>query len=145
MLQHRQQPPDGSVKVGVHDNSDDMPLQGGHVSVAPIADTDAKASSQVPTNGLDTNCISLAANPTSWDNSVDCDSLMRKAYGTTLIQSGSCSNTDWHRRWRYVVHHSGNLYVLPGGPVGKRYVDLLTEEVQHLAVGNFSSEHVLAF
>ena len=133
------------MKGGVHDNSDDMPLQGGHASVAPIADTDVNASSQVPTNGSDTNCISPAANLTSWDNSVDCDSLHRKAYGETLIQSGSCSNTDWHRRWRSVVHHSGNLYVLPGGPVSRRYVDLLTEEVQHLAVGNFPSEHVLIF
>ena len=144
-LQHRQRPPDGSVKGGVRDNSDDMPLQGGHTSIAPIADTDVNASSQVPTNGSDTNCISPAANLNSWDNFVDCDSLMRKAYGATLIQSGSCSNTDWHRRWRSVVHHSGNLYVLPGGPVGRRYVDLLTEEVQHLAVGNFPSERVLVF
>ena len=76
------------MKGGVHDNSDDMPLQGGHVSVAPIADTDVNASSQVPTNGSDTNCISPAANLTSWDNSVDCDSSLRKAYGATLIQSG---------------------------------------------------------
>ena len=111
---------------------------------APIADTDVNASSQVPTNGSDTNCVS-PANLTSWDNSVDCDSLMRKAYGATLIQSGSCSNTDWRQRWRSVVHHSGNLYVLPDGPVGRRYVDLLTEEVQHLVVGNFPSERVLVF
>ena len=144
-LQHRQRLPDGSVKGGVRGNSGDMPLQGGHASVAPIADTDVNASSQVPTNGSDTNCISPAANLSSWDNSVDCDSLMRKAYGATLIQSGSCFNTDWHRCWRSVVHHSGNLYVLPGGPVGRRYVDLLTEEVQHLAVGNFPSERVLVF
>ena len=86
---------------------------------------------------IDTNCISLAANPTSWDNSVDCDSLMRKAYGATLIQSESCSNTDWHRRWRSVVHHSRNLYVLQGGPVGRRYVDLLTKEVNTWLWGIF--------
>ena len=84
------------MKGGVRNNSDDMPLQGGHTSVAPIADTDMNASSQVPTNGSDTNCIPPAANLTSWDNPVDYDSLMRKAYGATLIQSGSCSNTDWH-------------------------------------------------
>ena len=34
---------------------------------------------------------------------------------------------------------------MPGGPVGRRYVDLLTEEVQNLAVGNFPSERVLIF
>ena len=73
MLQHSQRPPDGSVKEGVHKKSDNMPLQGRHTSVAPIADTDVNASSQVPTNGLDTNCISPAANLTTFDNSVDCD------------------------------------------------------------------------
>ena len=45
MLQHRQRPPDGSVKGRVRNNSDDMPLQGGYASVAPIADTDVNASS----------------------------------------------------------------------------------------------------
>ena len=71
--------------------------------------------------------------------------MMRKAYGTTLIQSGSCSHSDWHQRLKSVVQHSGNHYVLPCGPTGRRYVDLLTEEVQHLPVGNFPSEHVLVF
>jgi len=70
---------------------------------------------------------------------------MRKAYGATLIQSGSCFNTPWHQRWKSIVYHSGNHYVLPGGPTGRRFVDLLTEEIQHLAVGNFPSEHVLIF
>ena len=107
------------MKEGVHDSLHDMPSQGGHASIDPIADSDANASSQVPTDSSDTNCMSPAANLTYWDNSVDCDSLMRKAYGATLIQSGSCSNTDWHRRWRSVVHHSGNHYVLPGGPVAE--------------------------
>ena len=80
-----------------------------------------------------------------WTIFVDCDSLMRKAYGATLIPSGSCSHSDWHRRWKSVIYHSGNHYVLPGGPTGRRYVDLLTEDVQHLAVVNFPSERVLVF
>ena len=70
---------------------------------------------------------------------------MRKAYGATLIPSKSCSSTPWYQRWKSVVYHSGNHYVLPGGPTGRRFVDLLTEEIQHLAVGNFPSERVLVF
>ena len=134
-LQHRQQPLDGFVKKRVRDKSDN--LNGDHASAGSVADFDANTSSQVPTNS--------SADPTPLDNFVDCDSLMRKAYGATLIQSGSCPHSDWHQRWKSVVHHSGNHYVLPGGPTGRRYVDLLTEEVQHLAVGNFPSERVLVF
>jgi len=62
-----------------------------------------------------------------------------------LIQSGSCSNIPWHQQWKTVVHHSGNHYVLPGGPTGRKLVDLLTEEIQHLTVRNFPSERVLVF
>ena len=115
------------------------------MSVDSVADFNVNTSSQVPTNSIDSNGVSLAADPTPLDNFVDCDTLMRKAYGATLIQSGSCSHSDWHRHCKSVVHHSGNHYVLPGGPTGRRYVDLLTEEVQHLAVENFPSERVLVF
>jgi len=75
---------------------------------------------------------------------VDCNNLMRKAYGAILIWSGSCSNTPWHQQWKSIVYHSGNHYVLPGGPTG-RFIDLLTEEIQQMVVGNFPSEHVLVF
>ena len=44
-----------------------------------------------------------------------------------------------------MVQHVGNHCVLPGGATGHRYVDLSTEEVSYLAVGNYPSEHVLVF
>ena len=47
-------------------------------------------------DSTNSNGVSLAADPTPLDNFVDCDTLMRKAYGATLIQSGSCSHSDWH-------------------------------------------------
>ena len=74
---------------------------------------------------------------------IHCDDLMRKAYAT-LTQSTTSCTTPLHQCWESVVH-SGNHYIIPGGPTGRRYVDLLTEEVQHLAVGNFPSERVLVF
>ena len=56
---------------------------------------DVDTSSQVPISNNDSSCASSDANSTFVDN---CDKLMRKAYGVTLIQSGSCSNTPWHQR-----------------------------------------------
>jgi len=103
--------------------------------------SDVDTSSQVLNHNIDSNCTSFNANSFP----VDCDSLMKKAYDATLIHSGSCSNTPWHRCWKTVVYHSGNHYVLPGGPTERRFVDLLMEEIQHLAVENFPSECVLVF
>ena len=93
-LQHCQRPLDGFVKKGMRDKSDN--LNGDHASDGSVADFDVNTSSQVPTNSSDSNSVSLAADPAPLDNFVDCDSLMRKAYGATLIQSGSCSHSDWH-------------------------------------------------
>ena len=84
--------------------------------------------SQVHTGNTDCSCMLLDDDSTPFQNksaSIDCDDLMRKAYGTTLIQSSTCSKTPWYQRWESVVHHSGNHYVIPGGPTGRRYVDLL--------------------
>ena len=93
-LQHRQRPLDGSVKKRARDKSDN--LNGDHVGIDSVADFDVNVSSQVPANSTDSNGASLAADPTPLDDFVDCDTLIRKAYGATLIQSGSCSHSDWH-------------------------------------------------
>ena len=44
-----------------------------------------------------------------------------------------------------VVRLNGMHYDVPGGAVGRRYVDLLTEEVAHLAAGNFSADRLVVF
>jgi len=41
--------------------------------------------------------------------------------------------------------HSGNHYILTGGATGCHYVDILTEEAQQFAVGNYSSECISVF
>ena len=74
------------------------------------------------------------------------DTLMCRAYGCSLSQlSGVDHDFDWRSRWKQVIYHSGNHYILPGGPIGRRYVDLLAEEVTHLAGGHFPPERVLVF
>jgi len=125
----------------VSDISNSQLEDGDHVTSDCVTVSDIDTSSQVLNNNIDSSCVSFDVN----SSSVDCDSLMKKAYGATLIQSGSCTNTPWHRRWKTVVYHSGNHYVLPGGPTRRKFVDLLMEEIQHLAVENFPFKHVLIF
>ena len=54
-------------------------------------------------------------------------------------------NDEWSKQWEVVIHHGGKHYDLPGGSVGRKYVDLLTEDVAHLAMGNYTSDCVIAF
>ena len=51
----------------------------------------------------------------------------------------------WHARWCTLVQHLGNYYVLPGGSIGRHYVDALADKFNHLAVGNPPSSRVLVF
>ena len=69
------------------------------------------------------------------------DSLMCKAYRSSLSQPVSGDyDSAWCSRWRQVIYHSGNHYVLPGGSIGQHYVDILAEELTHLAEGHYPSE-----
>ena len=71
---------------------------------------------------------------------------MNEAYGANLITSADGDHDSvWCTCWRQLVQHSSNHYILPSGSTGHKYVDVLTEEVTHLAVGNYPSEDVLAF
>ena len=40
---------------------------------------------------------------------------------------------------------SGKLYSIPGGAVGRRYVDHLTLEMSHFSVGNYPSKRLIVF
>ena len=71
---------------------------------------------------------------------------MLQVYGTIPLQNeGDAVESIWCSRWRVIIQHIGNHYILPGGPIGHRYVETLAEEISHLTVGNFSSDHVLVF
>ena len=84
------------------------------------------------------------------DNSVsveDSDYLMRRAYGESIVRAKELDSIDnaWYERWLSIVRLSGRLYSLPGGAVGRRYVDQLSKEVSHVSIGNYSSERVIVF
>ena len=53
-----------------------------------------------------------------------------------------------YKTWTMILTgtYAGNRsFIIPGGPIGQRYVDLLVEKVAHLAGGHFLSERVLIF
>ena len=84
------------------------------------------------------------------DNSVsveDSDYLMRRAYGESIVRAKELDSIDnaWYERWLSIVRLSGQLYSLPGGAVGRRYVDQLSKEVSHISIGKYSSERVIVF
>ena len=71
---------------------------------------------------------------------VNVDDLMMKAYGETLADSVNDDVMDvWYHRWKAVIQLQGKLYSLPGGSTGRKYVDMLKEEVSHLSVGNYTA------
>ena len=53
------------------------------------------------------------------------------------------SDTPWCIRLARTIHLCSSHYTLPGGSVGQKHVDLLVDEVNYLATGNYPSERVL--
>jgi len=70
-----------------------------------------------------------------FDSNVCFDDLMHKAYGASLVQSAD-DNVDsvWYSWWTQLVHHVGNHYLLPGGSIDRKYIDVLTKSLIWLPV-----------
>jgi hypothetical protein len=62
-----------------------------------------------------------------------------------MNSSGDSGLDEWYVRWKIITQHRGNLYSLPGGAVGRKYAETLTNEVLNLASNNFSSERLIVF
>ena len=72
--------------------------------------------------------------------------LMIKAYGRELMTTADTPETcPWVGRWEVITQHQARHYSLPGGSVGRKYVDTLTNEVLQLASGNYPSERLIVF
>ena len=66
------------------------------------------------------------------------------AYGGSLDISKEVQETEWGNRWTVSVNLQVKLYLVPGGNIGRKYVDLLTKEVCRLNQ-NECSERLLVF
>jgi hypothetical protein len=72
-------------------------------------------------------------------------SLLDHLYGAGIDTSEYDSSSDeWNARWTRVVRLSRKQYDLPGGAVGREFVEMLTAEVNSLAAGHTSSERVMS-
>ena len=74
------------------------------------------------------------------------DSMLSSAYGRSLFTSpSSISDNNWVPRWKIISHLSGSHYFLPMGQCARKYVNILTEEINLLTRGTFPSERVIVF
>lgn len=61
------------------------------------------------------------------------------------MDTSTIPDNEWVRRWMTVTHLKDSLYFFTCGSTGRKYVDQLSIEVSHLAVGSYPSEHLMAF
>ncbi len=76
------------------------------------------------------------------------DPLMVRAYGESLVQESQSIDPPpdvWYSRWLTIVQLSGKHYSLPGGPVGRKYVNQLSKELSYFTAGTYSSERFLVY
>ena len=67
-----------------------------------------------------------------------------KAYGETLVNWIDEDATNiWCSRWKEVIQLQRKLYSHPGGSIGRKFVSMLTDELSHLPVGNYTFDHLL--
>ena len=91
-------------------------------------------------------CLNASAVASYPHGASNIEELVNTAFGASLIQSqGSDPKNVWHRRWLSIVHHSGKLYNIPGGSIGRKYIDCLTQEGLYLSAGNYPSDHIIVF
>ena len=87
------------------------------------------------------------AHPSSTSESSDeSEARLMKAFGATLaVDCGDNRDDIWYCRWKRVIAVRGNHYDLPGGAIGRHFVDLLSDEVCSLSRGAFKSERLIVF
>ena len=134
-------------KLSSSDTSSDVDTSAVRVNLraSDSIDNDASCRDSSASIQVNVSCDFLhTSSSLSSTSDLSIDDLMNQAYGATLINSdGGNRDTPWCIRWARIIQLSGSHYTLPGGLVGRRYVDTLVDEVNHLAAGNYPSERVL--
>ena len=135
-----------SVTVRSPPNNTDVPSRRGLSSPsisAPSSDADSDVDVSMTASPAPLN--SPLNSPTG--NDIDIDQYMKTAFGAALVRSEVPMATAdvWVRRWTTVANLKGKLYHVPGGSVGRKYVEQLSLEVSYLAAGNFPFERLMVF
>ena len=121
--------------------SDSFKLDDDDGSVQPDK-TGSQSSNMCGINeqSLDQSCVSHGPVQSNVN-----DRLFR-AYGACFLGlDGGEQINEWGQRWKRVVSIRGQQYDLPGGSVGREFVNLLTNEVSMLSRGEAISERLFVF
>ena len=108
-----------------------------------------RASLPFSPNTTSSNCtgfrLSTATSPVL-SGSFECDKF-EKAFGAVLtkeqIDTAIDINTPWYTLWNGIIRLSGKQFDLPGGAVGRAFVELLTTEIGMLTRGEEKSERLM--
>jgi hypothetical protein len=65
-------------------------------------------------------------------------------FGAQLVHSdGANKDQAWYKRWMRVINLHRQQYMLPGGSIGREFIDLLAEEIDLLSKGQTKSEQLI--
>ena len=82
----------------------------------------------------------------SADGPFDIDAKLEEIYGDKILNGPGCDRTDcWYRWWEKTVRLPFRRYDLPGGNVGRKFVDALAREVGLVAAQKEFSERLVVF
>ena len=80
----------------------------------------------------------------SADGPFDIDAKLEEIYGDKILNGPGCDRTDcWYRWWEKTVRLPFRRYDLPGGNVGRKFVDALAREVGLVAAQKEFSERLV--
>ena len=87
---------------------------------------------------------SVESNSVAFDNFID--AKLTQAFGASILRSDCDSFVDpWGTWWIRACRMSGRRYDIPGGAVGREFVDLLTTEVRLLTDNSAISDRLMMF
>ena len=72
--------------------------------------------------------------------------MINATYGNKLLYSDCGPHASvWCQHWSVIIQHIGQHYSLPGGYIGKKYIDLLCKELQYLPFDTYYSKYMIIF
>ena len=137
--------------AGANDvNADLMASSQPAPSVGRTEDDNGTAATSVGDAGCVHPCLlskfASCSRPEDECSPFDIDSKLEEVYGDRMLNGAGCVRSDcWFWWWERVVRLPFRRYDLPGGNVGRRFVDILTKEVELVASLKECSERLIVF
>ena len=84
------------------------------------------------------------------DTPLDVDAKLAEVYGEPMVMMDEtdrerATSDPWYLRWERAVRLSFRRYHLPNGNVGRKFVEMLADEIDHVAEKKSNSERLIVF